>query len=105
QSTSSSESSPVPSGWTDEILCPDVVKTMLIESTGLKADKIELAEVRGSHYIFVSDKDHYVWNTVNEERARVVNPKGRDALFCQIAKGAAAALELEPLENLSDLEQ
>ena len=83
---------------------PDTVKTMLAESTGLKVDTIELAEVYGSCYIFVSDTSYYVWDSASQEGWRVVQPTGRDALFSQMAKGAT--LELELLEYYSgDLEQ
>ena len=80
---------------------------MLAESTGLKVDTIELVEVKGSCYIFVSGASHYIWNTVSQEGWCVVQPTCRDASFSQMAKGAALELELERLTDsiCGDLEQ
>ncbi|KIJ67981.1 hypothetical protein HYDPIDRAFT_107541 [Hydnomerulius pinastri MD-312] len=86
----------VPRGWTDKIVLLATVKTMLAESTGLKVDKVELAEIRGCRYIFSTGRDHYMWNTASEDGAYVKAPTGRAALFAQL-EADPSKLELEPL--------
>ncbi|KAG2365021.1 hypothetical protein BDR07DRAFT_1607734 [Suillus spraguei] len=97
------KSPPVPTGWTAKSTHPiyKTVETMLNYSTGLTAS-LELAEDRGSCYIFSSGKSYYIWNTTSEDGWRILNAKDRDELYTNVANGR---LELEELPDFgSDLE-
>ncbi|KAF9219630.1 hypothetical protein BS17DRAFT_789092 [Gyrodon lividus] len=82
--TVSSESS-IPKGWTDNIYQETTIKEMINESTGLTVDKVDLAEIAGSRYVFSSGENLYLYNCSSQEGAVVKSPRGRDALFAQMA--------------------
>ncbi|KAF9222773.1 hypothetical protein BS17DRAFT_767902 [Gyrodon lividus] len=94
-------SSVIPKGWTDKIVQESNVKKMIGESTGLKVDKIDLAEIAGCRYIFSSGGVQHIWNCSSEEGAIVKSPRGRDALFAQLAANPLPSISsdvvLEPL--------
>ncbi|KAG1768525.1 hypothetical protein EDD22DRAFT_233610 [Suillus occidentalis] len=100
QDANASKNSPVPRGWTAQLLNPKTVKTMLKYSTGLDAS-LELAEDQGSRYIFLSGKDYYLWNTASEQGWRILNVKNREELYSNVAKGKGG-LKLEELMDFGD---
>ncbi|KAG2125239.1 hypothetical protein BD769DRAFT_1465341 [Suillus cothurnatus] len=100
----SSKSPSVPKGWTAKFPNPKTVQTMLHDSTGLPAT-LELAEDQGSRYIFLSDKNYYIWNTASEQGWHILNVKNREELYTNVAKGKGG-LKLEELPDYgSDLEE
>ncbi|KIJ67972.1 hypothetical protein HYDPIDRAFT_107526 [Hydnomerulius pinastri MD-312] len=96
----SASAAKVPSGWTDKIVQETSVKKMLAESTGLKVDKVELAEIAGSRYVFRTAAKHYMWNCSNEDGVYVKAPVGLDALFTQL-EADPSKLEVEPLPEVA----
>ncbi|KAG1720007.1 hypothetical protein EDB19DRAFT_2044819 [Suillus lakei] len=96
----SSRSASVPAGWTTTLIYPNAVINMLKSSTGFTAS-IELAEIKGSRYIFLSGKIYYMWNTVNEQGWSIVNVTSRDELYRNMAAGGAG-LDLQPLPEFGD---
>ncbi|KAF9222766.1 hypothetical protein BS17DRAFT_767896 [Gyrodon lividus] len=91
----------IPKGWTEKIIQESNVEEMIGEATGLKVDKVELAEIAGCRYIFSSGELQYIWNCSNEEGAVFKSPRGRGALFAQLAANPLSSnspdVVLEPL--------
>ncbi|CCM01673.1 uncharacterized protein FIBRA_03736 [Fibroporia radiculosa] len=88
----------VPTGWTDQIVPLNTVKEMLADSTGLKIDTVELAELKASRYLFQSGNSLYFWNDIIEQGVRVTSPQGRDAVFKAMASGWTG-MKYEELPN------
>ncbi|KAG2038181.1 hypothetical protein BDR03DRAFT_981785 [Suillus americanus] len=100
---SSNKSQGLPRGWTDKLIYPEPVEEMFNYSTGLKAT-FELAEQKGSRYIFSLNGHYYIWNTVSEQGWRILNAKNHGELYNNIAMGKGG-LKLEELPDFgSDLE-
>ncbi|KAG1719910.1 hypothetical protein EDB19DRAFT_1607023, partial [Suillus lakei] len=72
-----------PTGWTAKIIHPEAVKKMLHYSTGLTAT-VELSQVQGWRYIFLSGKDYYIWNTTSEQGWRIINVTSREELYSKM---------------------
>ncbi|CCM02722.1 uncharacterized protein FIBRA_04829 [Fibroporia radiculosa] len=102
----SASGAPVPVGWSADIVLYDTVREMLAESTGLAVDSVELVELAGPRYVFRSGEDHYIYNSISQDGARITTSHGRDAVFKELAEDFdGIRYEVLEVSNDGDLER